>query len=109
MPAKIIDGKIISKEIRSELAEKIKILKKQNVVPGLATILVGSNPASKLYVGMKQKACAEIGLYSNQYMPQQSVNRETVHCKQVIECVFNEIAYFKKTTDTVPVNVPKTG
>ncbi len=61
----IIDGKQVAADIRSELKEKIALLKdKHNVVPGLVTVLVGDNQASKVYVNMKSKACKEIGMLS---------------------------------------------
>lgn len=64
MGAEIIDGKKIADEIKRELSEKIRILKGKGIVPGLAAVLVGDNPASKLYVDMKRKACQELGIYS---------------------------------------------
>ncbi|MFH1414654.1 MAG: bifunctional methylenetetrahydrofolate dehydrogenase/methenyltetrahydrofolate cyclohydrolase FolD [Elusimicrobiota bacterium] len=67
MREKIIDGRKISEEIRAQLRDKIIELKEKGIVPGLATILVGDDPASKLYVGMKQKACQKIGVYSEQH------------------------------------------
>lgn len=61
----IIDGKRISGEIRAELAEKTKEFQsKYNAVPGLAVIIVGEDPASRVYVRNKHKACAEVGFYS---------------------------------------------
>lgn len=67
MSAKIIDGKVISSRIREELTKEVSELKEKNIVPGLATVLVGEDPASQVYVGMKQKACKAIGLYSEQH------------------------------------------
>ncbi|UCC80567.1 MAG: bifunctional 5,10-methylenetetrahydrofolate dehydrogenase/5,10-methenyltetrahydrofolate cyclohydrolase [Candidatus Zixiibacteriota bacterium] len=64
MSAEIIDGKKISDDIKSELKAEIVRLKNQGVVPGLAAVLVGDNPASALYVKMKAKACEKIGIYS---------------------------------------------
>jgi methylenetetrahydrofolate dehydrogenase (NADP+)/methenyltetrahydrofolate cyclohydrolase len=64
MPAEIIDGKKISDEIKSELKIEVEKLKQQGIVPGLAAVLVGSNPASALYVKMKAKACEQVGIYS---------------------------------------------
>lgn len=64
MPAEIIDGKRISSEIKENLREKLENLKKKGLVPGLAAILVGDNPASQVYVNMKAKACEEVGIYS---------------------------------------------
>jgi len=61
----IIDGKKVAADIREELKEKISKLKfEHNKIPGLVAILVGSNPASQVYVRMKSKACDEIGIYS---------------------------------------------
>jgi methylenetetrahydrofolate dehydrogenase (NADP+)/methenyltetrahydrofolate cyclohydrolase len=67
MPAEIIDGKKISSEIKENLKEKIENLKKKEIVPGLAAILVGDNPASQVYVNMKAKACEEVGIHSEVY------------------------------------------
>ena len=62
---KIINGKEISQSIRQELKNKIEQLKsKTSKVPGLATILVGEDPASKVYVGSKIKACEQVGIKS---------------------------------------------
>ncbi|MBE0447198.1 MAG: bifunctional methylenetetrahydrofolate dehydrogenase/methenyltetrahydrofolate cyclohydrolase FolD [Actinobacteria bacterium] len=69
MAAKIIDGKAISAQIRAELAEEVKKLQQEtSVTPGLAVVLVGDNPASKVYVGQKEKACEELGLVSKKYV-----------------------------------------
>lgn len=66
MPAQIIDGKQVAADIREELKLEVSQLKeKHGVVPGLAVILVGEDPASRSYVTAKEKACAEIGIYSD--------------------------------------------
>ncbi|MBL7214719.1 MAG: bifunctional methylenetetrahydrofolate dehydrogenase/methenyltetrahydrofolate cyclohydrolase FolD [Phycisphaerae bacterium] len=65
MTAQIIDGKQVAAEMRAELKEKVAKLKTQNIVPGLAVVLVGEDPASQSYVTAKEKACEEIGIYSN--------------------------------------------
>lgn len=62
MPAVILDGRKISAEIREELKEEAKHLKERGIVPGLAGILVGEDPGSVTYVGLKSKACEEIGI-----------------------------------------------
>lgn len=64
MTAKILDGKKISAEIREAIKEKVVLLKEKGIVPGLAVILVGDNPASKVYVGQKEKGCLEAGFAS---------------------------------------------
>jgi methylenetetrahydrofolate dehydrogenase (NADP+)/methenyltetrahydrofolate cyclohydrolase len=64
MTAKIIDGNAIAKVVRAQWKERAERLKAKGVVPGLAVIIVGDNPASQVYVRNKVKACAEAGLYS---------------------------------------------
>ncbi len=65
MSAKIIDGKQIAADIREELKEEVAALKENGVVPGLGVILVGDDPASQSYVSAKEKACENIGIYSD--------------------------------------------
>ena len=62
MPAKILDGKAISAQIREELKGDTLQLKKRGVVPGLSGVLVGEDPGSVTYVGLKSKACEEVGI-----------------------------------------------
>ncbi|MBU1319624.1 MAG: bifunctional 5,10-methylenetetrahydrofolate dehydrogenase/5,10-methenyltetrahydrofolate cyclohydrolase [candidate division Zixibacteria bacterium] len=62
--AQILDGKATAKNIRAELKEETEKLKEQGVVPGLAAVLIGDNPASEIYVSSKQKACNNVGFYS---------------------------------------------
>ena len=64
MTAKIIDGKAIAKTVREEWKEHVDDLKKIGITPGLAVIIVGDNPASRMYVNNKIKACEEVGLHS---------------------------------------------
>ncbi|MEO6423283.1 MAG: bifunctional methylenetetrahydrofolate dehydrogenase/methenyltetrahydrofolate cyclohydrolase FolD [Candidatus Nitrotoga sp.] len=64
MTARIIDGKAIAQELRAEWKLRVDALKTQGITPGLAVIIVGEDPASKVYVGNKVKACTEVGLYS---------------------------------------------
>jgi len=63
----IIDGKHISNLVKDELISKVDALKVKGVHPGLAVVLVGDNPASKVYVGSKKKACEYIGIKSFSY------------------------------------------
>ncbi|MYI06519.1 MAG: bifunctional 5,10-methylene-tetrahydrofolate dehydrogenase/5,10-methylene-tetrahydrofolate cyclohydrolase [Gemmatimonadetes bacterium] len=65
MPARIISGKDIARTIRDELNAQVAALANEGLVPGLATVLVGEDPASRLYVGMKQRAAAEAGIHSH--------------------------------------------
>jgi len=64
MTAKIIDGNAIAKEVRAQWKERAERLKAKGVVPGLAVIIVGNDPASQVYVRNKVRACAEAGIYS---------------------------------------------
>ncbi len=65
MPAQLIDGKKISEEIKNEVKQQAQALfNETGIIPGLAFILVGENPASQVYVKMKGKACEELGFYS---------------------------------------------
>jgi methylenetetrahydrofolate dehydrogenase (NADP+)/methenyltetrahydrofolate cyclohydrolase len=67
MSAQIISGTEISARIREELTAKVAELKRDHgVTPGLATVLVGDDPASHMYVGMKNKAAAKMGIHSRQ-------------------------------------------
>jgi methylenetetrahydrofolate dehydrogenase (NADP+)/methenyltetrahydrofolate cyclohydrolase len=63
MTARIIDGKAIAAEIRAEVRSEVSALvAEDNVTPGLATVLVGEDPASRVYVSAKRKACAQAGI-----------------------------------------------
>jgi len=65
MTAKKIDGRAIAKAIQQEITDEVGRLKAEhNLVPGLATVLVGSNAASQTYVRMKRRRCAEVGIHS---------------------------------------------
>lgn len=68
MPAQIIKGAEVAAKIREELQQEINGLKeKHNLVPGLATVLVGEDPASQVYVGAKEKTCLALGIYSERH------------------------------------------
>jgi len=66
MTAQILDGKAASAAIKTELAERVAALKERGVTPGIATVLVGADPASQLYVGMKHRQSEAIGMNSIQ-------------------------------------------
>jgi methylenetetrahydrofolate dehydrogenase (NADP+)/methenyltetrahydrofolate cyclohydrolase len=67
MSAEIIDGKKIAEQIKNELINDISGLKKKGIIPGLATVLVGDDPASATYVRMKQKMCNELGILTKSF------------------------------------------
>lgn len=75
--AKILNGKEVSQRIKDELKEEVKKLKNDNIFPGLAVIIVGDDPASRVYVNSKKKACEEIGIYSQEYaLPENTTQDE---------------------------------
>ena len=65
MTARIIDGKQVAAEMRAELKAEVAKLKEKGIVPGLGVILVGEDPASNSYVTAKERACEDIGIYSD--------------------------------------------
>ena len=65
--AELIDGKAIAADMRQEIAADTQILIHQGVTPGLAVVLVGEDPASRVYVTMKEKACAAAGIFSDEH------------------------------------------
>ena len=66
--ANLIDGRLISAQIQAELTQRIAALKTRGIQPGLAFVRVGEDPASKVYVGRKEKACAELGIASETHV-----------------------------------------
>jgi len=77
MTAQLIKGAEVAAQIREELKKEIAELKaKHNVVPGLATVLVGSDPASQVYVGAKEKACQALGIYSERHDLSENTTQE---------------------------------
>lgn len=73
----LIDGKAVSASVRARVKQETEGLKKQGVTPGLAVIIVGDDPASQVYVRNKEKACAEVGFYSEKYaLPSSTTQQE---------------------------------
>jgi len=67
-PGNLIDGRAVSAQILSELSARVSALKARGIQPGLAFVRVGEDPASKVYVGRKEKACAELGMFSETHV-----------------------------------------
>ena len=65
--AKILSGKEVSDRIKEELKDEVQKLKEQGIFTGLAVIIVGDDPASRVYVNNKKKACEQLGIYSEEY------------------------------------------
>lgn len=80
MKAQLIDGKLISAEIKAEAAEEAAALKEQGIEPCLAVVLVGDNSASKVYVSNKQKACEAVGIKSvSHVLPEATTEEELLN------------------------------
>ena len=71
----IIDGKAVSRAVREQVAAETAQLKEKGIVPGLAVIIVGEDPASQVYVNNKEKACAEVGFFSEKFALPESTTR----------------------------------
>jgi len=80
MTATLIKGAEVAAQIREELKKEIAELKaKYNIVPGLVTVLVGSDPASQVYVGQKEKTAKELGIYSERYdIPENTTQKDLI-------------------------------
>lgn len=75
--AKLLLGKEVSARIKRELRNEVEVLKGKNINPGLAVIIVGDDPASRIYVNNKKKACEECGIYSEEYaLPGETTEEE---------------------------------
>ena len=83
--ATIIDGKLVSKKVKDEVANEVLALKEKGVTPGLAVIIVGDDPASRVYVNNKKKACAQVGFYSEEYaLPAETTMEELLDLIDVL-------------------------
>ncbi len=76
--ARIIDGKALAQKIKENISEEVSELKNKGIIPGLAVILVGDDPASKVYVNNKKKACAQVGIYSEEYLLPADTDEKTL-------------------------------
>src|SRR5262245_348930 len=77
MAAKVLDGAAVAEDIKRSVAARVKELEGLGIKPGLAAVIVGDNPASKVYVGSKVKTCQALGLHSEKYeLPAQTTTEE---------------------------------
>ncbi|MBE6625261.1 MAG: bifunctional methylenetetrahydrofolate dehydrogenase/methenyltetrahydrofolate cyclohydrolase FolD [Ruminococcaceae bacterium] len=86
--AQIISGKVVSTQVREELkAQTQEMIEKHGIRPGLAVIIVGDDPASKVYVNNKEKGCAEVGYYSEVYrLPAETTQDELLALVKKLNC-----------------------
>lgn len=83
--AKLLLGKEVSARIKGELREEVAKLKESGINPGLAVIIVGDDPASRVYVNNKKKACEECGIYSEEYaLPAETSEKELLDLIDVL-------------------------
>jgi len=84
----LIDGKSLSKKVQNYVQSEVETLKKeQGIVPGLAVIIVGDDPASHAYVSMKEKACKNVGFYSIAHKMPETITQEEII--QIIQMMNN--------------------
>jgi methylenetetrahydrofolate dehydrogenase (NADP+) / methenyltetrahydrofolate cyclohydrolase len=81
MPARILDGKALARTLTEGVKKDVDHLSKQGIVPGLAVIMVGDNPASKVYVNRKQVSCKEAGIHSEQISFPENAGQEEIIAK----------------------------
>ncbi len=74
----LMQGNIIAKEMRAKMTEEVKILKQSGITPGLAVVIVGDDPASRIYVDYKKKACADCGIYSEEHALPADIDEHTL-------------------------------
>jgi len=74
----LIDGKSLSKKIENQIANEVQELKTKGVIPGLAVILVGDDPASHTYVNMKEKSCKNVGFYSIVHKMPETISQDEI-------------------------------
>ncbi|MSM38095.1 MAG: bifunctional methylenetetrahydrofolate dehydrogenase/methenyltetrahydrofolate cyclohydrolase FolD [Geobacter sp.] len=85
--AQLIDGKAIAAKIRSEITAEVTDLRAKGIVPGLAVVLVGDDPASAVYVRMKEKACQDVGIFSDEYkLPADTSEQELLRLIDKLNC-----------------------
>lgn len=77
--AQIIDGKLVARQVRERVAKETEELKNKGITPGLAVIIVGEDPASQVYVRNKEKACEEVGFYSEKFALPESTTQEELN------------------------------
>jgi methylenetetrahydrofolate dehydrogenase (NADP+)/methenyltetrahydrofolate cyclohydrolase len=77
MAAQILNGTLVADEIKARVAERVRELAAEDIVPGLAVVIVGDNPASQIYVNSKVKACQSLALHSEKYeLPKETTTEE---------------------------------
>ncbi|HPQ47841.1 MAG TPA: bifunctional methylenetetrahydrofolate dehydrogenase/methenyltetrahydrofolate cyclohydrolase FolD [Clostridia bacterium] len=76
MSAVVLNGRDLAEKMKENMKARVEALKKKGVNPGLAVVLVGDNPASQIYVRMKKKDCAEVGITSYEYLRDKTISED---------------------------------
>lgn len=97
--AKILSGKEVSARIKEELKQEVAALKEKGIFPGLAVVIVGDDPASRVYVNSKKKACEDLGIYSEEY----ALSAETTQ-EELLSLI--DILNHKKEINGILVQLP---
>ena len=92
----IIDGKALAAEVETETAQRVKKLERKGIVPGLATVLVGENPSSQMYIRLKHSACNRVGIRSENVALPESCSEE-----DLIERIMEPVSYTHLTLPTI--------
>lgn len=88
--SKILDGKLVSASVKEKVKEEVAQLNREGIAVGLAVILVGNNPASKIYVENKKKACAAAGIKSFEYLlDENTAEQELISLIETLNCEKN--------------------
>ena len=78
MSAVILNGRDLANELKEKMKTRVEALKARGITPGLAVVLVGDNPASQIYVRMKKKDCASVGIESYEYLRDKTVSEDEI-------------------------------
>ena len=108
---KLIDGKIISAAVKERVKNEVAALKEQGITTGLAVIIVGEDPASKVYVSNKKKACEALGIISEEYaLPENTTQEEllalidTLNKKESINGILCQLPLPKHLDEEIVIN-----
>ena len=108
---KLIDGKVISAAVKERVKAEVATLKQQGITTGLAVIIVGEDPASKVYVNNKKKACEALGIISEEYaLPETTTQEEllslidTLNKKESINGILCQLPLPKHLDETAVIN-----
>ena len=88
-----IDGKAVAAKVLDSVAQEVSALKEQGVTPGLAVVIVGDDPASKVYVGSKVKKCEELGIYSRKIaLPAETLKQSSAPSSPISTMTMRSVA-----------------